>query len=137
MLRVGEDLLGRAGFDDPTLGHDADALRHPPHDAEIVGDEQHRHPGLLLEIAEQLEDLRLHRHVERRGRLVGDEEVGLVGERHRDHHALALAAGKLVGIGAEPALRFADADLLRGAPARATRARASLSPWCSFSTSPT
>ena len=62
---------------------------------------------------EQLEDLRLHRHVERRRRLVGDEEVRLVGERHGDHHALALPAGKLVRIGAEPALGLADADLLQ------------------------
>ena len=69
-------------------------------------------PVSRLEVAEELQDLRLHRHVERRGRLVGDEEVGLVGERHGDHHPLALAAGKLVRIGAEPALGLADADLL-------------------------
>jgi hypothetical protein len=46
----------------------------------------------------QLDDLRLHRDVERGGRLVGDEQIGLVGERHGDHHALALAAGQLMRI---------------------------------------
>ena len=61
----------------------------------------------------QLQDLRLHRDVERRGRLVGDQQIGLVGERHGDHHALALAAGKLVRIAAEPALRLGNADLGR------------------------
>ena len=62
-------------------------------------------PSRALQIGEQLQDLRLHGDVERRRRLVGDQQVGLVGERHRDHHALALPAGELVRIGAEPAPR--------------------------------
>ena len=107
-------------LDDAALRHDADALRHPPHDAEIVGDEQDRHAGLALQLAQELQDLRLHGHVERGRRLVGDEQVGLVGERHGDHDALALAAGELVRIGAEPALGLADADLLQELQRRAS-----------------
>ena len=53
-------------------------------------------PRLRLQRLQQLEDLRLHGDVERGGRLVGDQQVGLVGERHGDHHALALAARELV-----------------------------------------
>src|SRR3712207_7792710 len=49
------------------------------------------------ELAQQVEDLRLDRHVEGGGRLVGDQDLGLAGDRHRDHHALAHAAGELVG----------------------------------------
>ena len=64
----------------------------------------------LFSSARRLQDLRLHGHVEGGRRLVGDEEVGLVRERHGDHDALALAARELVRIGAEPALRVADAD---------------------------
>ena len=119
VLRVGEDLFGRPLLDDLAVGHHADPVGDPPHDAEVVGDEQHRHARLGLEPRQQLEDLRLHGHVERGGRLVGDEEVGLVGERHGDHDALPLPAGELVRIGAEPLLRLADADLRREAPARA------------------
>ena len=63
-----------------------------------------------LDLLQELQDLGLHRDVERRGRLVGDQEVGFVGERHGDHDALALAAGELVRIGAEPLLRVANAD---------------------------
>ena len=62
------------------------------------------------QIVQQLEDLRLDGHVERGGRLVGDEDVGLVGERHRDHHALALAARELMRIGVEPAFGVGQAD---------------------------
>ena len=39
------------------------------------------------------------------------KQVGLVGESHGDHDALALAARQLVGIGAETLLRLAHADL--------------------------
>ena len=49
-------------------------------------------------VVDQIEDLGLDRDVERRRRLVGDQQLRLVGERHRDHHALAHAAGELVRI---------------------------------------
>jgi hypothetical protein len=38
------------------------------------------------------------RHVERRGRLVGEQQLRLAGQRDRDHRALAHAAGDLVRI---------------------------------------
>ena len=61
-----------------------------------MGGEQHRDAALLGEPLQQLEDLRLDGDVERGGRLVGDDEVGLRHQRHGDHQALALAAGELV-----------------------------------------
>ncbi len=51
-----------------------------------------------LEVLQQVDDLRLHRNVERRHRLVADDEVGLHRERARDADALPLAAGKLVRV---------------------------------------
>ena len=60
----------------------------------------------------QLEHLRLDRDVERRRRLVGDQELGIAGERHGDHHALAHPAGELVRIGVDAARRVGDADEL-------------------------
>jgi len=44
---------------------------------EVVGDEQIRQPHALLEVAQQIDDLRLDRDVERRDRFVGDDELGL------------------------------------------------------------
>ena len=74
---------------------------------------------------EQLEDLRLHRHVERRRRLVGDQQLGVVDERHRDHHALAHAAGELVRVGVDAPARVGDAR-----PGRAARPRGRApAPW--------
>src|SRR5216110_526608 len=53
---------------------------------------------LRLEIAQQVDDLRLHRHVERGRRLVEDDEARLQHHRARDRDALALPAGELVRI---------------------------------------
>ena len=46
--------------------------------------------------AHEVEDLGLDRDVQRRGRLVGDEELRVAGEGHGDHHALAHPAAELV-----------------------------------------
>ncbi len=124
VLGAGEDLLGTSRLHDLALGHDAHAVGHFPDDAEVVGDEEERHPEPVAQVAQQAQDLGLDGDVEGGGRLVGDEEVGLVGERHRDHHALALAARQLVRIGAEPAGRLRQTDqaqqFQRPRPRRAT-----------------
>ena len=117
MARIGvlgtvENVCRAPRLDDLALGHDIHALGHAPDDAEIVGDQKHGHVQLALETGEKLENLRLDGDIEGRRRLVGDQQVRLVGERHGDHDALALAAGKLVGIGAEPAFRVLDAHLV-------------------------
>ena len=100
-------------------------------DAEVVRDQDHADVELLLHAVDQLDDLRLHGHVERRRRLVGDQHVGVVHERHRDHRALPHAARELVRVVAGAAPRVRDADLseqLDGArarlPARHVRVRA-------------
>ena len=77
-----------------------------------MGDEGDRHAQLAFEPAQQLEDLRLHGDVQSRGRLVGDQEVGLAQERHGDHHPLAHAARELVRVHVEPSRGFRNAHEL-------------------------
>ena len=84
-----------------------------------MGDQQQRHAEFLLQVLEKLEDLRLHRDVERRRRLIGDEQVGIVGERHGDHHPLALAAGQLMRIAFERRSRSRMPTLVRSSMMRA------------------
>jgi hypothetical protein len=47
---------------------------------------------------QEIEDLRLHRDIERRRRLVGEQQGRPAQQRHGDHDALAHAAGEFVGI---------------------------------------
>ena len=107
----GKDPFDGAVFDDLAFLHHADLLRDLAHDAEVVGDEQKRHTEPFLDVLQKFDDLRLDGNVERGGRLVGDQQVGFVGERHGDHDALALPSGQLMRIAAEPALRVGNADL--------------------------
>ena len=64
----------------------------------VVGDEQDRHRQALAEVVDEVEDLGLDGHIEGGGRLVGDQELGLTGQRHRDHHPLAQTTGEFVGV---------------------------------------
>ena len=78
---------------------------------EIVRDQENGHVGILAKAAKQVEDLRLDRHVERRCGLVGNEKLGIAGERHGNHDALAHTARHLMRIIAHTRLRAGDADL--------------------------
>ena len=112
---------GRRALDDAAGVHHRDLVGAAGDDAEIVRDQDHRHVAALLLARQQVEDLRLHRDVERRGRLVGDQKLGLAGERDGDRHTLAHAAGELVRILAQALRGRGDADLgqqLDGAPRR-------------------
>ncbi len=62
------------------------------------------------EVLEQLQHFGLDRHVQGCGRFVGDDDVGIVGERHGDADALALAAGEFVGVGGRAVAGIGDAD---------------------------
>ena len=53
---------------------------------------------LVLQLQQQVDDLRLHRDVEGRDRLVGDDALGLDRERPGDADALPLAARELVRV---------------------------------------
>ena len=79
----------RRALDDLARVHHRDAIGDARDDAEIVRDQDERHPELALQRLQQVQDLRLDRDVERGGRLVGDDQRRLAHQRHRDHHALA------------------------------------------------
>src|SRR3569623_2732079 len=67
MTRMRENRSTRRLFDDMAGVHHRDLLGHACHHAELMRDEQPRHAGDFLQLAQQLEYLRLGRHVERGG----------------------------------------------------------------------
>ena len=73
-------------------------------------------------------------HVERRGRLVGDQQPRIARERHGDHRALALAAGELVRIAVACGARPPGCRCARSSStARLAPAFARAAPSCSSS----
>ena len=88
--------------------HDSNIVGEVLDDGEVVGDENVGQPHVLLKLLEQIENLRLDRHVQRRDRLVADDELGLDRQGAGDADALAAAAVELVGIDIDVSLGQAD-----------------------------
>ena len=121
MDRVRVDLLGGPDLDDLAEVHDRDPVGDVADDAEVVGDEDVGEPELVLKVVEQVDDLRLDRDVERRDRLVGDDQLRPQRQRPGDPDPLPLAAGELVReavvvLGAEPDALEQLLDLALRAP---------------------
>ncbi len=94
-----EDLVRRSLLDDPAEVHDRGPVGQVFHDAEIVPDEEVRGPrrGRLLELEEEVENLRTNGNVERGDRFVENDELRLRGQSPGDGDPLALSARELPG----------------------------------------
>ena len=101
MKRGGYHFFGRAHLDEFPQIHHPDSMRHMPQDRHAVRRQQVGHAELLLKVQEEIQDLRLHGDIERRHRLIGDDETGLQGQRPRHGNPLALPAAELVRIAAQ------------------------------------
>ena len=106
-------------LDDDPVAQDDHVIGERPHHFQIVADEQVGEIVPPLQLAQEIDDLRLHRHVERARRLVEHDEFGLEHQRPGDGDALPLAARELVrialhGLGIEPDL---DERLAHSCPA--------------------
>ena len=103
MPRSIEDGVPIPDLDDPTEVHHGDPVGEMANDCEVVADEHERDPELGPEPLQELKDLRLDRHVQRRHRLVEDDQLGVEREGPGDADALALAPGEgartAVGVG--------------------------------------
>ena len=118
--RPREQLVHRRLLHRPPGVHHQHVVRGPGHHAEVVGDEDQRGAGLDPGEREHLEDLGLHRDVQRRRRLVGDDHLRVVGDRHRDDDPLPHPSGELVRERPGPASRRSGSR-----PGRAARPPAS------------
>src|SRR6185437_59535 len=105
-----DDVAQRADFGDAPGIHDRHAVGSLGDDADVVGDQHDSRAMVAAELLDEGDDLRLDRHVERRGRLVGDDELRIAAQRQRDDDALAHAAREVVGVVVEALGRGRDAD---------------------------
>ena len=104
MAGVGEDLDRRAHLHHRAEIEHGDPVGHRLHHGEIVTDEEVGQTELRLEVRQQVQHLRLHRHVERRDRFVEDQDARVRRQRAGDADALRLPAGELVRIAVEELL---------------------------------
>ena len=59
------------------MAHHDDAIGHARDHAHVVRDQNKPRARLTLQLVHQVEHLRLHRHIERRCRLVREQQFGL------------------------------------------------------------
>ena len=112
MLRALQNLQCRTGFDDTTLAHHDQMLGALGGQAQIVSDEKNGGAEFRSQTVEVVEDLTLDGDVERRRRLVRDQEFRTSGQPDRDQCALTHTARELVRVLAQPTLGFGEAGLL-------------------------
>lgn len=100
MLRRGEDSGCGANFCDATGVENENAICEAGEKSGIVGDENHGEADVLSEGAEKLDNLLLRCWIQRRRRLIGNDEGRAACSGLSDENALTLAAAQLVRIGA-------------------------------------
>ena len=122
MHRIAEQLATRRELDHAAGAHHRDAVGDIIDDREVVRDEEIGEPDLLLQVLQEIEDLRLDGDVERRDRLVADDELGLQRQSARDADALPLTAGKAVRVAVEVLSRLSPPSR-EGAPRRRGESR--------------
>ena len=99
----------RTRLDDRAVAQHRDPIRQMRHHGEVVADEEVGEPVPAAQVRHQVQDLRLDRDVERRDRLVGNDQLRPGDQRPGDGDPLPLAARELVRVavqrvGAEPDL---------------------------------
>ena len=104
--RIAEQRGAGRHLHDPAAAHHHDPVGDVVDHREVVADEEIGQAQLVLQVLQQVEDLGLDRDVQRRDRLVADQQVGPQRQRPGDADALALAAGEAVRV----ALQVADVE---------------------------
>ena len=110
MAGVAQNRLHRSLLHEAPCVEHADPRAHLRDDAEVVADEEHGRVHLLLERGHEVEHLGLDGRVEPSRRLVENEELGVLCERHRDDDALLHPAGELMRVARHDGAGIGDLD---------------------------
>src|SRR5690348_10047661 len=107
MAGIREEFISWRALDDMACIHHQNTVRDTGDHTQVVGDENYRGVQFPAELVNQVEYLRLDRHVESRRRLVRNEQLGIRRNGDGDHNALPhpttelmwVATNALLGIG--------------------------------------
>jgi hypothetical protein len=108
-----DDLLDRPDLDNSPGVHDGDPIAGLCDHAHVMGDQHDCGATVMANPFQQPDNLGLNGDVERCGRLIGDDQLWLSGERQRDHDPLAHPTAELVRIVVDPFAGGGDAGFLQ------------------------
>ena len=112
VLRVLEDLQGRTGLHDATTVHNDQLFSALSGQAQVVSNEEYCRAHFLGQRLEVIENATLNSHVQCRGGLVSNEQLGTRSKTDSDQHALTHTARELVRVLLCSALAVGKACLL-------------------------
>ena len=69
-----------------------------------MGDQENGHAQVFLQSRKQIQNLRLNRHIQSRGRFVGDQQIRITRQGHGDHHPLLHPSRHFMRVLINPAL---------------------------------
>ena len=95
MLRLDKNIEYLALLDNPAMLQHRDAMADVLDHRHLVGDQHDGEPQLVVDFRQQPQDLLRRLRVERRGRLVAEQNRRFIGKRPGDADALLLPAGQL------------------------------------------
>ena len=98
MFGVGEEGAGRSHFRQLSQIHHGDPISQVLDHVQVVRDEQVGQVILGLQILEQVDDLRLNRHVQGRDRFIAHDQLRVQRQGARNADPLALAPGKFMRV---------------------------------------
>ena len=106
MLGVPENIMGQSRFYHAAQVHHTDAVAHVADNTQIMGDKKIGKFEFALQLFKQIKNLSLYRDIQRGSRFVKDQQLGVQNQSPGQGDALALSAGKLMGV----AIHMFDAE---------------------------
>src|SRR2546430_8862130 len=98
MKRPAKNLRYASFLDDSALIYHQHAVGESRQQRGIVGDEYHCHPKLSLQLAKQVQNLRLDGDVKRTSRLVANHQLRPANQRLRNRDSMKFPTAELMGI---------------------------------------
>ena len=98
MQRAGVKYVSRGDLHHAAKAHHHDLMADMAHHGKVVRDEDQSQTDLILQIHQQVDDLRLNGHVQGRDRFIADDQLGRADDRTGDADTLGLPAGEFVGV---------------------------------------
>ena len=85
-----ENIFCMSVFHDLSCIHNCNIVCNICNDSQVMSDHDHGSIVLFLDILDQIQDLRLHSHIQRCGRLIRKDNFRVSGQRHRQHSTLRM-----------------------------------------------
>ena len=105
------DVFDADDLDNFAVPHHRSLVAHMRHHREIMRHHHIGQPMFTAQVTKQVQDFGLHGHVQRRGRLIQQQDLRFRGQGARNRHPLPLATGQLVRVA--KAESWPQADILQ------------------------